>query len=685
MTQSPVYRLLIMRRTSSLLVSLTFCLLLGFPAAGRTQSDTPIEAAPVPAEDAPEAPLDLPLSGEFPSTADLPTTNNESSEADQLAAYLDGVLGSLQREHGLAAITVSVVKDDALLLARAIGSSDIASGRMAEAEASLFRIGSVSKTFTWTAVMMLVERGQLDLDADLNSYLKQVKIDEAFGQPVTMRQLMHHRAGFEDSLRLFAVADNDTRSLAELLAEHQPERIYPPGLRTSYSNWGAALAAQVVEDVAGEAYGSFVQREILDPLSMRSTTWTPPSQLDAALRERLATGYRKQRGALGVQGYMQIGAYWPAGGIASSATDMARWMRFHLNGGELDGVRLLRRETHAQMWTRGFDDRPAAADLAHGFQDRHYRGLRLLGHGGGTAAFLTNMVLVPELRLGLFISQSSNFTRAPISHLPELVIDHLRGSAFEPALSQAAGEADADAVEEFAGTYLQNRRVFSSFAAILGTSSTATVTQVSAVVLVLTQGSDSKQYRRVSAEPDVFEAADGGRIAFLRADGRVVAMADSAGVHTLEKVDALRSPNTLFIVFAAALLLSLSSLLGFWWRLGRRYPHGFASSTAAFIGFVSALSVLAFTVLAALMVQQLSDFDISKLAGKHPSQAMLHTHYAGWAVAGCGAAMLFALWPAWSGSGWGLWRRLHFSVFALVLAFTAYLLWQWRVFGAPVY
>lgn len=676
-----------MRPAFSLLASLAFCVLLSLPGTSAAQSEEPLEALPPPLEDVPEAPLDMPLSGDFPPSADLQLTPGAPAETTELAAYIDGVVSSLQREHGLAALTVSVVKDDALLLAKAFGSSDLASARNAEAGTSLFRIGSVSKTFTWTAVMMLVERGQLDLDADLNSYLKQVTINEAFGQPVTMRHLMHHRAGFEDSLRLFAVADDDSRSLAELLAEHQPKRIYPPGLRTSYSNWGAALAAQVVEDVAGEPYGSFLQREILDPLGMHDTLWTPPAQLDATLRERLATGYKKQRGALGVQGYMQIGAYWPAGAIASTATDMARWMRFHLAGGELDGVRLLRRETHAQMWTRGFDDRAAAADVAHGFQDRHYRGLRLLGHGGGTAAFLTNMVLVPELRLGVFISQSSNFSRAPITHLPELVIDHVRGSTFEPALSQEAGEAEADAeaVQEFAGTYLQNRRVFSSFAAILGTSSTATITPVSADVLILAQGDESKQYRRVSDERDVFEAGDGGRIAFLRADGKVVAMADSAGVHTLEKVDLLQSPNTLYIAFGAALLLSLSSLLGFWWRLGRRYPHGFASSTAAFIGLVSALSVLAFTGLAALMVQQLSDFDLSRMAGNYPSEAMLHTHYAGWVVAGCGAAMLFALWPAWSGSGWGLWRRLHFSLFALVLASLGFLLWQWRVIGAPVY
>lgn len=672
-----------MCRIFSLLASLGIGLLLSLPDNAVAQSEEPAEVMQAALPEFPQLPPDTPQSSDASAEARLSAGRDDASAAAGLSAYVDGVISSFQREHGLAALTVAVVKDDALLLGRAYGFSDIAGSRRAEAERSLFRIGSVSKTFIWTAVMMLVERGLLDLDADLNGYLKQVKVDEAFGQPVTMRQLMHHRGGFEDSLRLYAVADDDTRSLAVLLAEHQPKRVYPPGTRTSYSNWGAALAAQVVEDVAGEPYGVFLQREILDPLGMRDTLWTPPAQLDAALRERLATGYKKDQGALGVQGYMQIAAYWPAGGIASSATDMARWMRLHLNAGELDGVRLMSSETHARMWTRGFDDRIAAADLAHGFDDRHYRGLRLLGHGGGTAAFLTNMVLVPELRLGIFVSQSSTFTSALIINLPELVIDHLRGDAFQPALKEEAGEAGG--VDEFAGTYLQNRRVFSSFAALFGSASTTTVAQISADVLVLEGSSGSRQYRRVGAERDVFEAANGGRIGFVRADGQVVAMADSSGVHTSEKVGPVQAPMTLFIVVGAALLLALSSLLGFWWRLNRPSRHSFASSTAAFIGLVSSLSVLLFAVSAAVMAQQMSDLDISKLAGNYPSAAMLYTHYAGWLVAGCGAAMLFALWPVWWGSGWGLWRRLHFSVFAVVLALLGFLLWQWRVIGAPVY
>jgi CubicO group peptidase (beta-lactamase class C family) len=608
-----------------------------------------------------------------------------SADRAALKAYIDGVVSSLQREHGLAGLTLAVVKDDSLWLAQGYGEADLSRKLAVQADTTRFRIGSVSKTFIWTAAMMLVERGQLDLDADVNSYLKKVHIVEAFGTPVTMRHLMHHRAGFEDSMRLFAVADDDTRTLNEVLSEQQPKRVYAPGLRTSYSNWGAALAAQVVEDVSGVPYGDFLQHEILDPLAMRDTSWTAPGKLDAAGRANLADGYKSGSGALDAQSYMQIGAYWPAGGIASTANDMSRWMRMHLNGGELEGVRLMSAETHARMWTRGYDDRPGAADLAHGFQDRSYHGLRLLGHGGATAAFLSNMVLVPELRLGIFVSQNSAQTRLPISQLPELIVDHLHESSYQATLAVTPG--DPGVLSEVDGSYLQNRRVFSSFAAVLGLNSVGTVSARSADAVLISIGDQAKQYLRVGQERDLFEAADGSRVAFVREGGRVVALADSSGVHTLEKLGVLGMPNTLFGALGGSLLLALSSLLGFWWRLGRgpAYGAGLAAGLAASASLLSALCVIGFAVVVVLLVIDLSAFDLSTMAASYPSEAMRQTHYAGWVMAGAAAAMLLALWPAWIASGWGLWRRLHFTVFTLLLTLGAYLLWQWKVFDAPVY
>lgn len=611
-----------------------------------------------------------------------PEVELDDEAGASLAEYLDGLIATQQREHGLGAVSVAVVRDDDLWLARGYGLADIESEREVVPDETLFRIGSVSKTFTWTAVMMLVERGQLDLDADVNDYLDEFGVREAFGEPVTLRHIMHHRAGFEDTLRLFAVADDESRPLSELLSEHQPDRVYRPGARSSYSNWASALAAQVVENAAGVTYGEFLQSEILDPLAMHDTTWLAPGHMSEAQRARLATGYRPEHGALGLQGFMQIGPYWPAGGMASTATDMARWMRFHLNGGALDDMRLMDADTHAQMWTRAFDDRPDGADVAHGFQDRPYRDLRTVAHAGGTAAYLTNMVLVPELSLGIFLSQNSTHTALPIRQVPDLIIDHVAGFEYRPWVVEK-DEEGAEGLAELAGTYLNNRRVFSTFSAVLGAFNVARVTPMSADSLTVTIGGESQYLKRLNA--DVFAAASGDRIAFMRnEDGRVVALADGMGVHSYERVGWWQNPVTLLVALAVVLLLMLTHAAGFSRRFGRSVYTGFAARMAGAAALFGVLAVLAFFAALLYMAVGMGEFDISRMPELYPPIAMFVVHYAGWAVAAAAAVLLLAQWPAWSGSGWGLFKRIHFALFALALVLLAMQLWQWRIIGAPV-
>lgn len=604
---------------------------------------------------------------------------------DSLRIYVGGIMARLRREYGLPGLTLSIVRDDKLLLAQGYGLADVASERPVVAESTLFQIGSVSKTFVWTAVMMLADRGLVDLDANVNRYLKSVRVADAFGTPVTLRQLMHHRAGFEDSMRLFSVSDDDARSLADLLMQLQPKRVYAPGRRTVYSNYGGALAAQVIVDVSGQSYSEFLQNEILVPLGMRSTTLMPPQDMDASTRARLATAYKNARGALDLQGYLQLGANRPAGGIATTATDMARWMRFHLNGGELEGVRLLSATAHARMWTRAYNDHGTAPDLAHGFQDRNYRGLRILGHTGATSAFSTSMVMVPELDLGIFVSQSSRQSWLPVNQLPALIIDYLVGCEYQPSL--AVAPVAAGTRSDLGGLYLQNTRVFSGFGAVFARDWTAQVTPVSADALLVRVYGESLQYRRVAAHRDVFESATGERIGFIREGGKVVALIDNSGSFSFEKLGTLADADSLHGALGAALLFSLTILLGFWWRFGRgpAQSQGTAARIAVGTSLLASLCLLAFLTTAAKLQMEISQLGFIGFAENYPRPTMFHSYYAAWAVAVATIGLCLALPLAWTATGWGLWRRLHYTAFTLVLLLATWLLWHWRLFGAPVY
>jgi CubicO group peptidase (beta-lactamase class C family) len=601
------------------------------------------------------------------------------------ADHVDGIATGLQREHGIPGMVVAVVQGDRTVFARGYGHADVAAARAVDPEQTLFRIGSVSKTFVWTSIMILVERGLVDLDVDVNRYLKSLQVADAFDAPVTVRQLMHHRGGFEDSFRVYTVRDDDPRTLAEVLANHQPARVHAPGTRTSYSNWGAALAAQLVTDVTGEPYAAFLQRELLDPLGMRSTFFVAPAAMDASTRARLAQGYETEHGAFKPATDMQLGAYWPAGGIASTATDMARWARFHLAGGELDGRRLLSAGTHARMWTRGYADRPAAADLAHGFQDRPYRDVRVLGHGGATATFYANLVLVPELGLGVFVSQSGTQSRLPVHQLPDQIIDRMLGRRDLAVL--AASPSQPDVLSDIAGTYMQNRRVRTSFAALFGLSAAAQVMPVSADTVVATLDGEAMQYRRIDGQPDVYEAANGERISFLREDGRIAALADPSGVHTLDKVSATAAPTLLLVSVGAAVLFGITTLLGFWWRIGRgrEQGHGRAARLAAGAALTAALCTLGFAAALLLMLVDLSMLGATGFADGYPRTTMWLTHYAGWLLALATTALWLAVVPAWRAHGWRMLRRLHYTACTVVLTVTVWQLWQWRVIGAPVY
>ena len=173
-------------------------------------------------------------------------------QAAEVEAFMDGLIDAQLEAYHLPGATVAVVQDGALLLAKGYGYADLAARKPVVADQTLFRPGSISKLLIWTAVMQLVEAGQLDLDADVNTYVTDFKIPSTYPEPITLAHLLTHTPGFEERGEgLFLRAAAEKLPLADYLQRYMPARVRPPGTLTAYSNYGTTLAGYIIEQVTG--------------------------------------------------------------------------------------------------------------------------------------------------------------------------------------------------------------------------------------------------------------------------------------------------------------------------------------------------------------------------------------------------------------------------------------------------
>lgn len=626
---------------------------------------------PPPPDAAPSTPVDIVAMPDF----------EPSREDATLEAFIDGVVGAHRRAHDIPGVSVSVVKDGRILFAKGYGYADIDKGIRADGDDTLFRIGSVSKTFTWTAVMMLSERGLIDLDADVNTYLKGVVIPDKFGAPVTMNHLMAHRAGFEDSFGVFTIPREGDISLTDALNKNMPKRVFPPGARTSYSNWGSALAAKIVEDITGETYNDFLFLEILNPLGMSSTALAGPEAMPDALLSRVSKGYERKDGDMAEAALMEIGPYAPAGAMSASARDMARWMQLHLGGGSIDGVRLMSQQTHEQMLQRAFNDRPSGADLAHGFFARSYWGYDSYGHGGATAAFFTYMDLIPELGIGVYVSQNATTDRTLVSDLSKLVVDYLVGDA--QSVGPDTDETAIARAEEAAGAYFGNRRSFTQFEKIFAVSDVVTVSSDDNGAVIVTANGETTRYAPVSGVLDIYESRHGDRLSFARdANRRVTHVSGPMGVHSYDRIGSLAHPMALNVAFGAAVFFSLTVWAGAWRRQGRNVVQ---SGMGRVLGLADlALAGLVFVFLGSFlaMMISMSSMGVTDLAN-YPLPVVNVFRMVATTLVIVSIFAVISLIPAWRSTQWSIWRKAHHSSFVLALGALAVLLIHWKgVFSA---
>jgi CubicO group peptidase (beta-lactamase class C family) len=491
-----------------------------------------------------------------PSPETVRESVHEMTAAD-VEAFLDGIVPLQLSQTDIAGATVSIVKDGKLLFVKGYGYADVQKKQSVSAQ-TLFRPGSISKLFTWTAVMQLFEQGKLDLDRDVNEYLD-FKIPEAFGKPITLKNIMTHTPGFEEQIKdLFTTSG--TPNLGEYLKTHIPARIYPPGIVPAYSNYGTALAGYIVERVSGRPFDEYIAENIFKPLGMTHSTFAQP--LPSSLAPSMSGGYRL--GSDPAEQFEVINPF-PAGSLSSSATDMAQFMIAHLQDGQLGEAHILKPETALLMHSRLFALDDAANAMCYGFYEESRNGHRIIGHGGDTIYFHSDLHLVLDQKVGFFVSYNSAGKDTGLGDSPRIILWEAFLDRYYPYSVTAATSSNSnDAAKAVAGTYTLSRRSETSFlatASLLGQFTVSPAGNGDIEVSLLT-GASGKPKRWEAAGPMTFVERDGqDKLIFKPDQSGNLQMILPFPFFVGQRVGALQNGKLLLTVLGISLVLMLLTLI----------------------------------------------------------------------------------------------------------------------------
>ena len=454
------------------------------------------------------------------SSASLPPREPPSGEhqltAEDVNAWLDGKLLDALKNEDIPGAVVSVVKDGQVVTTRGYGWADTgASGGQPVAvdpQTSLFRVASISKIPTSIAAMQLVEQGKVDLDADISAYLD-FEIERRFDEPLTLRNLLTHSAGFEESIRMA----QDETDLEAYVKTNPPVQVFEPGSTPGYSNYGMALAGYIVQRVSGQPFETYVREHVLEPAGMTTSTYEQP--LPKEMAGSLGPGYT----STGEEVPFALMGDFPADSLTVSAPDFAAFMNAQLSR----SPKLLREETWEQMWSPGLGEerlgnRAKAGEMGLGYFELSRHGRRIVEHSGDIPGWHSQFELYPEEKTGIFISYNGDGNDSDSSNnLREDLAQGFADRYFPGETVKASGSKDsAERARQVAGSYVPSRVPWASFAAAwVPTLFPATIEQTG------DGGLKDGKTQYVEVEPWVWRQVD-GRSAFAAQveDGKVVSL-----------------------------------------------------------------------------------------------------------------------------------------------------------------
>lgn len=335
-----------------------------------------------------------PVRAQIPAVAEAPTPLRYGDAIEQARAIAQQLVDSL----GLPGLSVAVGADGKIVWSEGFGWADI-ENRVPVTTESRFRIGSVSKPVTAAALGLLHQRGQLDYDAIVQTY---VPYFPAKRWPITVRQVAGHIAGIRHYRGTEFLIDSVFPTVRQSLGIFSADSLmFQPGTDYSYSSYGWNLLSAVVEGASGEEFLTFIRREVFEPLGLRSIT---AEHMDSLIDHRVRYYTRSRDGRLMNAPYVNSSSKWAGGGFSSNTEDLVRFGLAHLEGS------LLTQTTIAEMWQPQTLANGESTGYGIGWQQS---GEGAIGHSGSSVGGRARLLVLPEA--GVVVAWLTNTDHAGVS------------------------------------------------------------------------------------------------------------------------------------------------------------------------------------------------------------------------------------------------------------------------------
>lgn len=462
----------------------------------------------------------------------------KSLDSSSFVHLLDSLAVPRLGKYHIPGMAITIVRDGKIILAKGYGYADLERKIPFDPENTVIRIASVSKLFTATAVLQLADKGTLDMQRNINTYLTRFKVEDFSGKPITLQHLLTHTAGFDDrTIGKSARTQESQIPLGDFLATNLPRRICPPGEVYTYSNFSNALAGFVVEEASQEDYAEYVRRNILEPLGMKQSDY----RLRHDLQPLLAQCYMHNGSGFRRLPFDFINDY-PGGQMLSTATDMAKFMIAHLQLGEYNGTRILSEKSALAMHSVQFTHHKELEHaVGYSFGILPVRSDTILMHDGGYTGVASRLCIDPARRFGFFIAcniMDGALTDEVSRAILDLIIPEAPpDSTHYPLIVLPPYDKN---VAEFAGTYRYSRYVHNDITkagVLIGMTGPEMKIEQTADGMILMARYFGAPRRMIQVEPCVFRSIDDKYTCAFRRDasGKITHLFTN-GTTALEKI-----------------------------------------------------------------------------------------------------------------------------------------------------